>query len=127
MDNYSANYRQTRFEVLCPGKCKEIKIPKVNLKFFEVTVHHEQRSWVKKRDIQLHLSESFYDFQVRIRIAFLADIETKMFRLYSSAHGASVTNRVLIDSEDGFQNCVQLLLDPQNFHPNLIIHDFEEK
>lgn len=70
---------------------------------------------------------SFTDFKFRARLSFADEITTQLFRVYQLPHGfTSINEKVLIQTEDEFQSCIDLFKNPDQFPPELYVWNFED-
>ena len=102
--------------------------PKSNVSFqsLDVPVTHWQR--LEKKKIRISASTTFLDFKRRIRTSFSEEITTKIFRVYKLPHKfTSIDERVLIDDEAKFQECVEWFTNPDEFPPELYIWNYEDE
>src|SRR5688572_10618285 len=73
-------------------------------------------------------STSFMDFKRRIRTSFSNEITTEVFRVYKLPHKfTSIDEKVLVDSEDDFQACMELFKNPYKFPPEVYIWNYEDE
>lgn len=77
--------------------------------------------------ISINPSTTFQEFRVRIRTSFIEEITTKKFRVYRLPHNLLIEDRVLIETEDNFRKCVELLNDPDEYPPELYIWNYEDE
>lgn len=100
--------------------------PKVSFEFLDVPVTHWQR--LEKKKIPISESTTFPEFRWRIRTSFSEEITAKIFRVYKLPHKfTSIDERVLIDDEAKFQECVELFKNPDDFPPELYIWNYEDE
>ena len=95
---------------------------KVSFEFLDVPVIHWQHLVAKK----IPIFEST-DFCRKIRASFSDEITTKMFLVYRLPHKfSSIDEKVLIDSNEDFQECASLFKNPFEFPPELYIWNYED-
>lgn len=98
---------------------------KVSFQFLHIPVTHWQR--LEKKNISITESTTFLDFKVCIRTSFSEEITTKTFRVYKLPHKfTSIDERVLIDDEAKFQECINLYKNPDDFPPELYVWNYED-
>jgi len=98
----------------------------VSFEFLDVPVTHWQHLVTKK--VFISESTTFLDFRRRARTSFSEEITTKILRVYKLPHKfTSIEEKVLIDSEDDFQACVELFKNPDEFPPELYIWNYEDE
>eukprot|EP01036_Dinobryon_divergens_P032182 gene32182-41722_t len=99
---------------------------KVPFEFLDVPVIHWQHLVAKK--IPISESTTFLDFCIKIRASFSDEITTEMFRVYRLPHKfSSIDEKVLIDSNEKFQECASLFKNPFKFPPVLYIWNYEDE
>ena len=92
----------------------------------DVPVIHWQHLVAKK--IPISESTTFLDFCRKIRASFSDEITTEMFRVYRLPHNfSSIDEKVLIDSNEDFQECASLFKNPFKFPPELYIWNYEDE
>ncbi len=100
--------------------------PKVYFQYLDVPVTHWQR--LEKKRIPIFESTTFPEFRWRIRLSFSEEITSKDFHVYKLPHKfTSIDERVLIDDDAKFQECVKLFVNPYDFPPELYIWNYEDE
>ena len=92
----------------------------------EIQVTHWQR--LEKKKISISESTTFLDFRRVIRKLFSEEITTRIFRVYKLPYKfTSIDERVLIDDEAKFQECVEWLNNPDELPLELYIWNYEDE